>query len=86
MSAIAQAFARWRAEKRAAFVPFLRLAEREAGDDRNYVKRAVSWALRQIGKRSPGLRRSALASAGALGGEPSFDVATVRLSRGPRSQ
>jgi 3-methyladenine DNA glycosylase AlkD len=47
----------------AAFLPFLRLAEREAGDDRNYVKKAVSWALRQIGKRSPGLRRSAMASA-----------------------
>jgi 3-methyladenine DNA glycosylase AlkD len=27
------------------------------------VKKAVSWALRQVGKRSPSLRRAALASA-----------------------
>lgn len=25
---------------------------REATDERNYVKKAVNWALRQIGKRS----------------------------------
>jgi 3-methyladenine DNA glycosylase AlkD len=47
----------------ADFVPLLGLAESEAGDDRNYVKKAVSWALRQIGKRSPGLRRRAMAVA-----------------------
>lgn len=42
------------------FLPFI---EREGGDERNFVKKAVNWALRQIGKRSPGLRRSAVASA-----------------------
>jgi len=47
----------------ADFVPFLELAENEAGDDRNPVKKAVSWALRQIGKRTPGLRRRAMAVA-----------------------
>ena len=47
----------------ARFRGFLPLIEREAGDDRNFVKKAVNWALRQIGKRSPGLRRSAIASA-----------------------
>jgi 3-methyladenine DNA glycosylase AlkD len=30
------------------------------------VKKAASWALRQMGKRSPGLRKRALASAQAL--------------------
>ncbi|MCI4317287.1 MAG: DNA alkylation repair protein, partial [Thermoplasmata archaeon] len=37
--------------------------ERTASDDRRYVKKAVNWSLRQIGKRSEPLRRSAIASA-----------------------
>jgi 3-methyladenine DNA glycosylase AlkD len=45
------------------FVDFLRVIEREAGDDRNYVKKAVSWALRQIGKRSVRLHRAAIHAA-----------------------
>ncbi|MEX0832821.1 MAG: DNA alkylation repair protein [Actinomycetota bacterium] len=45
------------------FREFLPVIEREADDDRNFVKKSVNWALRQIGKRSPGLRRSAMASA-----------------------
>ena len=43
-----------------AFLPRIRA---EATDERNYVKKAVSWALRQIGKRSSGLRDRALATA-----------------------
>lgn len=41
-------------EKRApdeAFERFLGLIEREASDERNFVEKAVNWALRQIGKR-----------------------------------
>jgi len=34
-------------------VQFLDAIEREAHDPRNYVKKAVNWALRGIGKRSP---------------------------------
>ena len=34
--------------KLAAFFPAI---ERHAGDDRNFVKKAVNWALRQIGKQ-----------------------------------
>ena len=34
-----------------------------AADERPYVRKAVNWALRQIGKRSPALRRDAMASA-----------------------
>ncbi len=41
---------------------FLRMVE-FAGDDRNYVKKAVSWALRQAGKSRPGLRQEALQTA-----------------------
>jgi 3-methyladenine DNA glycosylase AlkD len=43
-----------------AFLPIIRA---EATDDRNYVKKAVNWALRQIGKRSPTLNRKAIETA-----------------------
>lgn len=46
-----------------AFLGLLPLIEREAHDPRNFVKKAVNWALRQIGKRNGRLRRAALASA-----------------------
>jgi 3-methyladenine DNA glycosylase AlkD len=32
-------------------------------DERNYVKKAVNWALRSIGKRSQALNRTALRTA-----------------------
>lgn len=38
-----------------------------AVDDRPYVRKAVNWALRQIGKRSPGLREAAVACAARIG-------------------
>jgi 3-methyladenine DNA glycosylase AlkD len=50
-------------DKRAAderFIPFLDAIEREAGDDRNFVKKAVNWALRHIGKRNAALNRLAI--------------------------
>lgn len=47
----------------APFRAFLRIVEREAGDGRNFVKKAVNWALRQIGKRDAALHREALAAA-----------------------
>lgn len=34
------------------FLGFFELIEREAADERNFVKKAVNWALRQLGKRS----------------------------------
>jgi len=42
------------------FEPFLRRVEEEAHDERPMVHKAVSWALRQIGKRNPSLRTQAL--------------------------
>jgi 3-methyladenine DNA glycosylase AlkD len=47
----------------ATFAAFLPLIEREAGDPRNFVKKAVNWALRQIGKRSLALNEPAVALA-----------------------
>lgn len=32
------------------FIEFLKIIKRESTDDRNYVRKAVNWALRQIGK------------------------------------
>ncbi|MGD8342213.1 MAG: DNA alkylation repair protein [Desulfobacterales bacterium] len=45
------------------FEPFLKQIKKEATDDRNFVKKAVNWALRQIGKRNLALNRMAIAVA-----------------------
>jgi len=45
------------------FLAFLPLIEKEACDDRNFVKKAVNWALRQIGKRNARLREAAILTA-----------------------
>jgi len=45
------------------FKKFLPLIESEAVDERNFVKKAVNWALRQIGKRNRALNRDAIAAA-----------------------
>jgi 3-methyladenine DNA glycosylase AlkD len=42
------------------FLHFLVLVEREADDGRPFVKKAVNWALRQIGKRSARLNAAAV--------------------------
>ena len=47
----------------ATFEVFLPRIRAEATDGRNYVKKAVSWALRQIGKRNLALNRRATATA-----------------------
>ena len=44
------------------FVRLLPIIEREAYDERNFVKKAVNWALRQIGKRNLRLNRKAIAA------------------------
>lgn len=40
--------------------PFFPLLEREACDERNFVKKAVNWALRQMGKRNLTLNQQAI--------------------------
>ncbi len=47
----------------AAFLPFLPLIVAGATDERNFVKKAVNWALRQIGKRNPALNAEAIRTA-----------------------
>lgn len=42
------------------FERFLRVIEREAHDERNFVRKAVNWALRNIGKRNSYLNRAAI--------------------------
>ncbi len=45
------------------FIPFIKRIEEEAHDDRNFVKKAVNWALRQIGKQNRDLHKMAIDSA-----------------------
>jgi len=47
-------------EKLAEFLPVI---EAKSHDDRNFVKKAVNWALRQIGKRNSVLNKDAIATA-----------------------
>ena len=48
------------------FERFLSVIRRAATDDRNYVKKAASWALRNVGKRNPRLNAKAIATAERL--------------------
>jgi 3-methyladenine DNA glycosylase AlkD len=48
------------------FEKFLSVIKREASVGRNFVKKAVNWALRQIGKRNARLNRLALKTAGEI--------------------
>lgn len=43
-----------------SFLPFLPLIEKGARDERNFVKKGVSWALRGIGRRTPALNAASL--------------------------
>lgn len=47
-------------EKFKAFFPYMK---KQATDERNYVKKAVNWSLRQIGKRNLNLNRAAIKTA-----------------------
>jgi len=47
----------------ARFLQFLRVIEREAHDERNFVRKAVNWTLRNIGKRNLRLNREAIQAA-----------------------
>jgi 3-methyladenine DNA glycosylase AlkD len=47
----------------AKFLKFLPLIKRESLDERNFVKKGVNWALRQIGKRNSRLNQAAVKAA-----------------------
>jgi 3-methyladenine DNA glycosylase AlkD len=59
----------------ARFIRLLPLIKRESHDDRNFVKKAVNWALRNIGKRNPALNRAAIRTARQI---RAIDSATAR--------
>ena len=42
------------------FIKLLPIIKKEATDERNFVKKAVNWALRQIGKRNKNLNKEAI--------------------------
>lgn len=50
----------------ARFLAWLPLVERHAEDPRNFVKKAVNWALRSVGKRNARLREAAMETARRL--------------------
>ena len=50
-----------------AFIRLFPVIKAGATDGRNFVKKAVSWALRQVGKRNANLRRAALDTAREIG-------------------
>jgi 3-methyladenine DNA glycosylase AlkD len=75
-------------DKRAAdgaFLEILELCRREAGDDRNYVRKAVNWALRNIGKRSLRLHAAAVATAEAILAEAEARAAADRKDPAARA-
>lgn len=45
------------------FIKFLPIIKKASTDDRNFVKKAVNWALRQIGKRNSTLNKEAIKTA-----------------------
>jgi len=57
------------------FIELLPVIMRNASDDRNFVKKAVNWALRNIGKRNSNLNRAALDAAKVI---KEFDSKTAR--------
>jgi 3-methyladenine DNA glycosylase AlkD len=82
-----------------SYLALLPVIAREAGDERNFVKKAVNWALRQIGKRNAVLNAAAVAAAGEIElqgsrsarwiardalRELTSDKVTLRLSRAGR--
>ncbi|AJY45776.1 DNA alkylation repair protein [Martelella endophytica] len=63
---IAGAAVHCKQEPAATFLAFLPLIEHHAGDERNFVKKAVNWALRNIGMRNKACHEAALGLADKL--------------------
>jgi len=64
----------------AKFLPMLKLIERDATDERNFVKKGISWALRLIGRRSQALNKESVALSRRLAESP--DATARWLGRG----
>lgn len=54
------------------FLALLPLVEAAAEDERNFVKKAVSWALRSVGRRNVELNRASIAVAERLAKSPTL--------------
>lgn len=67
---IASASVHLKREPDATILSYLPLIEAHASDPRNFVKKAVNWALRNIGKRSAACREPAWALARTLAASP----------------
>ena len=61
----------------AQFLSFLPLIRRAAGDERRIVRKAVAWALKNVGQRSDDLRQAALALADELAASADKHSASV---------
>ncbi|HVT11671.1 MAG TPA: DNA alkylation repair protein [Fimbriimonadaceae bacterium] len=68
MAALARKGRQTPSEQLESFFPII---ARHASDGRNFVKKAVNWALRQIGKRDDALRGRAIAVAEQIAEQPS---------------
>ena len=64
-----------------AFAPFWALIDAAADDPRERVRKGVGWALRQIGKRSPGLNAAAVEVAERLQDPAARDHEARKLGR-----
>ena len=53
------------------FLDLLPIIKRESTDERNFVRKSVNWALRQIGKRNVALNGPAIATAQEIAALPS---------------
>ncbi|MCZ4222231.1 DNA alkylation repair protein [Pedobacter rhodius] len=60
---MAEAAVHLKKESDETFLSFLPIIESEASDNRNFVKKAINWALRQIGKRNAFLHQHAIDTA-----------------------
>jgi len=60
---MAEAAVHLKKEPNETFLSFLPIIEREAYDNRNFVKKAINWALRQIGKRNAFLHQHVIDTA-----------------------
>jgi 3-methyladenine DNA glycosylase AlkD len=64
----------------AAFIKFLPRIREESLDERNFVRKAVNWALRQIGKRNVFLNKKA-ASARWIASDALRELTSVKLQK-----
>jgi 3-methyladenine DNA glycosylase AlkD len=70
----------------ARFRRFLDVIEREAWDDRNFVRKAINWALRNIGKRNANLNATAIKTAERMRSSPAARWIATNALRELRSE